>query len=90
MPRHYLCRGVLGKGSFGGTYDNLEPVQKRGRICQAAKLKLGRVVLWHVSIRAGAEVHLLDVAEERVAQVLHGVDKHTAIDGIPCEAKGGE
>ena len=64
------------------SYEDLEAVEQRGRVRQAAELKLGGVVLGHVAVGPGTQVHLLDVAEERVAQVLHGVYHDPAVDGV--------
>lgn len=64
------------------THKNLKSVEQRGGVCQAAKLKLGRVVLWNVSIAACAEEHLLYAAEKRVSQVLNGIHHHTAVDCV--------
>lgn len=64
------------------TYKNLESVQQWGGVGQAAKFKLGRVVLWYVSISASAEEDLLNAAEERVSQILDRVHHDAAVDGV--------
>ncbi len=64
------------------THKNLESIEQWRGVSQAAKFKLGRVVLWYISISASAEEHLLYATEERVSQVLHRVHHHTAIDRI--------
>lgn len=63
------------------TYQNLEPVQQRGRICQAAVLLVGGVVLRDVTICPSAQKDLFNAAREGVTQILHRVHHDTTIDG---------
>lgn len=67
-------------GTLTASYQDLESVQKRGGICQAAILLVGGVVLWNVTICPSTEEDLLNATGEGVAQVLHRVHHHTAID----------
>lgn len=64
------------------THKNLESVQQWGGVGQAAKFKLGRVVLWYISISASAEENLLNAAEEGVSQILNRVHHDTTVDGV--------
>lgn len=67
-------------GPLTASYQDLESVQKRGGICQAAILPVGGVVLWNVTICPSAEEDFLNATGEGVAQVLHRVHHHTAVD----------
>lgn len=62
------------------SYQDLESVQKRGSICQAAILLISRVVLGNVTICTSAEEDFLDATGEGVTQVLDWVHHHTTID----------
>lgn len=62
------------------SYQDLEPIKKRGRICQAAILLVGWVVLGNVTIRTSAEEDFLNATGEGVTQVLDRVHHHATID----------
>lgn len=62
------------------SYQDLEPIKKRGRICQAAILLMGWVVLGNVTIRTSAEEDFLNATGEGVTQVLDRVHHHATID----------
>lgn len=64
------------------THKKLESIKQWWRVSQAAKFKLGWIILWYISISTSAEEHLLYTTEERVSQVLHRVHHHTTIDCI--------
>lgn len=68
------------ESTLTASYQDLESVQKRGGVCQAAILLVGGVVLWNVTIRPGAQEDFLNATGEGVAQVLHRVHHHTAVD----------
>lgn len=62
------------------SYQDLESVQQRGSVCQAAILLVGGVVLGNVAICSSAEEDFLNAAGEGVAQVLDWVHHDTTVD----------
>ena len=64
------------------TYDDLESVENGRSVGQTAKLKVAGAVFGDVSIRSGAEENFLYVTNEGVAQVLHRIHHHSAVDRI--------
>lgn len=63
-------------------YNDLESVEKRWSISQTAELKVAGVVFGNITISPGAEKHFFYVANKGVAQVLHRIHHHPAIDCI--------
>lgn len=64
------------------TYNDLKSVEQGRSISQAAKLKVARTIFWDVTIGSSAEEHFLYITHEGVAQVLHRVHHHSAINDI--------
>lgn len=62
------------------SYQDLEPIKKRGRICQAAILLISWVVFGNVTICTSAEEDFLNATGEGVTQVLDRVHHHTTVD----------
>lgn len=62
------------------SYQDLEPIKKRGSVCQAAILLIGWVVLGNVTIRTSAEEDFLNATGEGVTQVLDRVHHNATID----------
>lgn len=62
------------------SYQYLKSVEQRGGIGQAAELLIGGVIFGNVAVGSGAQEHFLNAARERVAQVLHRVHHHAAVD----------
>lgn len=77
-----LCILKLRHYKFEYTHNNLESIQQRRGVGQAAKFKLGGVILWYIAISTSAEEHLFNATIERVSQVLHRIHHHTAINCI--------
>ena len=64
------------------TYQDLESVEKGGRISDASVLVGGGVVLRDVTVLSGAQEHLLDIQVEAGTEVLDGVHVDAPVDGI--------
>ena len=64
------------------TYQDLESVEKGGRIGDASVLVGGGVVLRDVTVLSGAQEHLLDIQVEAGTEVLDGVHVDAPVDGI--------
>jgi hypothetical protein len=67
------------------TYNDFESVKQRWSISQTAVLIVVGVVLGHVSIRAGAQEHLLYVTDKGIPQILDRVHHHSAIYHVTWE-----